>query len=241
NQLQLDAQVFLQGKKKLPCKRITGFQFSPSDPSKVLVTSADSQVRLLCGVDVIFKFKGPRVSGSQLAVSFTADGKHIVSASEDSTIYLCDYVSHDKTTTSKAKNIWSCESFLSHNTSIAIPWCGMKKFTAGSPPNLSVGDDPAGSNVGNEQSNQDLLNGMHLSSTPNCFSLSRGLLLESFPKGSATWPEEKLPNSRLTAVSPKMYRSGYMFLKSSCQNTCCQNTCSSTTQNVNQGSDSKCI
>ncbi|KAL6961038.1 hypothetical protein U1Q18_038801 [Sarracenia purpurea var. burkii] len=216
-------------------------QFSPSDPSKVLVTSADSQVRLLCGVDVIFKFKGPRVSGSQLAASFTADGKHIVSASEDSTIYLWDYVSHDKTATSKAKNIWSCESFLSHNASIAIPWCGMKKFTAGSPPNLSVGDDPAGSNVGNEQSNQDLLNGMHLSSTPNCFPLSRGLLLESFPKGSVTWPEEKLPNSRLTAVSPKMYRSGYKFLKSSCQNTCCQNTCSSTTQNVNQGSDSKCI
>ena len=26
NQLQLDAQICLQGKKKLPCKRITGFQ-----------------------------------------------------------------------------------------------------------------------------------------------------------------------------------------------------------------------
>ncbi|KAI8569836.1 hypothetical protein RHMOL_Rhmol02G0307600 [Rhododendron molle] len=60
NQLKLEGVICLKGKKKLgvPCKRITGFQFSPSDPTKVLVTSADSQVRVLCGVDVILKFNG---------------------------------------------------------------------------------------------------------------------------------------------------------------------------------------
>lgn len=37
---------------------ISGFQFCPSDPSTVMVTSADSQVRILSGVNVISKFKG---------------------------------------------------------------------------------------------------------------------------------------------------------------------------------------
>ncbi|KAJ6946013.1 hypothetical protein NC651_000937 [Populus alba x Populus x berolinensis] len=58
NRLQLDAQICLQGKKKLPGRRITGFEFSPSDPSKLVVTSADSLVRVICGLDVICKFRG---------------------------------------------------------------------------------------------------------------------------------------------------------------------------------------
>lgn len=33
-------------------------QFCPSDSSKVMVTSADSQVRILSGVNVMCKFKG---------------------------------------------------------------------------------------------------------------------------------------------------------------------------------------
>ncbi|XP_057478557.1 uncharacterized protein LOC130765954 isoform X2 [Actinidia eriantha] len=213
NQLQLDAQIFLQGKKKLPCKRITGFQFCPSDPSKVLVTSADSQVRVLRGVDVIYKLKGRRISGSQVTASFTADGKHIVSASEDSNICIWDYGSQD-ITPSRAKNIWSCESFFSHNASIAIPWCSMP----GSLPNPSVGDDLVRPITVNGQCNEDLLKSLPLSS-PNCFSLSRGLLLESLSKGSVTWPEEKLPNSRLMAISPKMSTSEYKLWKSACQNT----------------------
>ncbi|CAL5442779.1 unnamed protein product [Camellia sinensis] len=192
NQLQLDAQICLQGKKKLPCKRIISFQFSPSDPSKVLVTSADSQVRVLCGVNVIFKFKGPRVSGNRVTASFTSDGKHIVSANENSNVYIWDYISQDRTS-SKAKTIRSCENFVSHKTSIAIPWCGTKTMS-GSLSSPSMGN--------------------HLADSSNdCFSLSRGLLLESLPKGSATWPEEKLPNS-----SP-MCKSKYNFLKSAYQNT----------------------
>nr|DAD17973.1 TPA_asm: hypothetical protein HUJ06_019436 [Nelumbo nucifera] len=58
NHLQLVKQICLQGKKKSPGKRITGFQFSPSDPTKLMVTSADSQVRILDGFDVIFKYRG---------------------------------------------------------------------------------------------------------------------------------------------------------------------------------------
>lgn len=86
NQLQMGSQVCLPGKKKLARKRITGFQvticfqfyftrrtrayyvlknwctnfmqYCPSDSSKVMVTSADSQVRILCRSNIICKFKG---------------------------------------------------------------------------------------------------------------------------------------------------------------------------------------
>ncbi|GFS31539.1 thiamin diphosphate-binding fold (THDP-binding) superfamily protein [Actinidia rufa] len=103
-------------------------EFSPSDPTKVLVTSADSQVRVLCGADVIFKFKSKhRVMPGNFRKSgdcfFTADRRHVVLAGEDSNVY-----------------------------------------------------------------------------------------------GSATWPEEKLPNSREMPVSPTMRRSEYKLLKSACQN-----------------------
>ena len=50
---------------------------------------------------------GRRISGRQVTASITADGKHTVSASEDSNIYIWDYVSQD-VTHSRAKNIWSC-------------------------------------------------------------------------------------------------------------------------------------
>ncbi|KAJ6347255.1 hypothetical protein OIU76_003863, partial [Salix suchowensis] len=124
NQLQLDAQICLQGKKKLPGKRITGFEFSPSDPSKVVVTSADSRVRVLCGLDVVCKFRGLRSAANQTSASFTSDGKHIISTSEDFNVYVWNNAGHERT--SRAKNIQSCESFLSQNASVAIPWRGIE-------------------------------------------------------------------------------------------------------------------
>lgn len=49
-------------------------------------------------------------------------------------------------------------------------------------------------------------------SPPDCLSLSRGIFPESLTKGSATWPEEKLPGSPLSASSP-FYKPEYKFLK----------------------------
>ncbi|CAK9169346.1 unnamed protein product [Ilex paraguariensis] len=212
NCLQLGSQICLHGKKKLPGKRITGFQFCPNDLTKVIVTSADSQVRVLSGANVICKFKGNQNSGSQASASFTSDGKHIVSATEDSNICMWNYLSQDRIS-SKAKKIKSCESFLSHNASIAIPWCGMSIVSR-----TSSGDDLPGCVLANQRFGEDLHRKMPLSS-PDCFSLSRGFLLEALHKGSATWPEEKLPNSSPLAISPSFYKSGYKFLKSAYQST----------------------
>lgn len=60
NQLQMDQEINVHGKKKVTSKRISGLQFLPSDTDsyKVMVTSADSQIRIICGDDVICKLKG---------------------------------------------------------------------------------------------------------------------------------------------------------------------------------------
>ena len=149
---------------------------------------------------------GVRNVGSQSSTSFTADGKHIVSASEDSNVHLWSCNNQERAS-SRAKDIWSCESFPSQNAWIAIPWCGLKTTTEPLPsPRLT-------------RSLPGLENGQEMTSSPDCFSAAREFLLESLPRGSATWPEEKLPNSSPMAVSPSMCRSEYKFLKSACQNT----------------------
>lgn len=216
NRLQLDAQICLQGKKKSPGKRITGFQFTPSDPSKVMVTSADSLVRIVCGNNVICKFRGLRNSGSQMSASFTSDGKHVVSATEDSNVYIWNYTNQDKTS-SRTKKIWSSESFLSHNASIAIPWCGAKATPDAIPSPTLIGDT-RGTGLVNGQRHPNL--DEHLEhkapiSSPDCFSSSG--FLESLPRGTATWPEEKLVSSSPLAISPTMLTSKLRFLKSALQ------------------------
>ncbi|XP_010267520.1 PREDICTED: 2-deoxy-glucose resistant protein 2 [Nelumbo nucifera] len=220
NHLQLVKQICLQGKKKSPGKRITGFQFSPSDPTKLMVTSADSQVRILDGFDVIFKYRGLRNAGSQISASFTSDGKHIVSASEDSNIYIWDYISEDGPAPSQAKSIWSCERFISDNASVAIPWCGVMSTTMETQSTFQIPEKSAISSQGNKWQHYPLdwnsHNVLPLSS-PDHFSPSHGLFSEALPKGSATWPEEKLPTLGSLTVSSTMCKSQYKFLKASCQ------------------------
>ncbi|XP_031252828.1 WD repeat-containing protein 44-like [Pistacia vera] len=201
NHLQLDAEICLHSKKKSPCKRITGFQFLPQDSSKVMVTCADSQVRILQGLNVIGKYKG--VAGNQLSACFTSDGKHMVSACEDSNVYIWNSIDQEEPAT-EAKNIRSWERFTT-NASIAIPWCGLKCRNPENEWQFNVsGDDSA-----------EILS----SFSPARFNLSQEYFLESFPKGSATWPEEKLPAlNPLSSTSP-MHKSQYKFLKSSCQST----------------------
>ncbi|KAL2342638.1 hypothetical protein Fmac_003923 [Flemingia macrophylla] len=199
NHLQLDAQLCLGGKKKTSGKRITGFQFSPSDPNKLLVASADSHVSILSGADVIYKFKGLKSAG-QMHASFTTDGKHIVSVSEDSNVCIWNYTGQDRST-SKPKKILSLESFVSHNAAIAVPWCGIESMP-GTLLSPSLGEDT---------------NPKCSLPSPDCFFLSRGFLSEMIPKVSATWPEETLVDSCQTVISPTMCKSEYKFLRNACK------------------------
>lgn len=63
---------------------------------------------------------------SQISASFTADGQHIISASEDCNVSVWSHVSHDIRMSNHVKSIWSCERFFSTNASIAIPWHGLE-------------------------------------------------------------------------------------------------------------------
>ncbi|KAM3202607.1 hypothetical protein P3L10_030231 [Capsicum annuum] len=65
NRLQMGLPVSFQGKKKLTNKTVTGFHYFPNDSSKVMVTSVDSQVRILCGSNIICKFKGVQNEGDE--------------------------------------------------------------------------------------------------------------------------------------------------------------------------------
>ncbi|XP_010238654.3 uncharacterized protein LOC100842788 isoform X2 [Brachypodium distachyon] len=131
--LSAEAQIDIQSKKrKSQAKKITGFQFSPANPSEVLVTSADSQIRVFDGVTMVQKFRGFKNTSSQIAAAYTSDGRYVVCASEDSHVFVW------KTTRSapaaapgiggigmKPKT-WcttrSYENFYCKDVSAAVPW-----------------------------------------------------------------------------------------------------------------------
>ncbi|XWS48767.1 hypothetical protein CRYUN_Cryun13aG0104500 [Craigia yunnanensis] len=215
NRLQLEAPIYLQGKKKLPGKKITGFEFSPCDPSEVIITSADSLVRVLSGRDVVCKLKasGFRIATSQISATFSQDGKQIISASEDSNVYIWNYTNPEKNC-SKVKNVSSCESFLSHNASVAIPWRGIETI-----PGTLTSPKLRGDLRANGQKHQNPkveLEQLMPHSSPDCFSLTR-VLLESLTRGSATWPEETLHNASPATVASDMCKFELKVLKSAYQ------------------------
>ncbi|CAN4126168.1 unnamed protein product [Withania somnifera] len=119
----------LEPKKKSVAKKVTGFQFAPGNPAEVLVTSADSRVRILDGLEMTHKFRGFRNTSSQISASFSQDGKYIVSASEDSQVYIWKR-EEPKTASSKSRsvvNVQTYEHFPCKDVSVAIPWLGSIK------------------------------------------------------------------------------------------------------------------
>ncbi|KAI4995647.1 hypothetical protein ZWY2020_035550 [Hordeum vulgare] len=223
NRLELESQVSLNGRKKSPLKRIVGFQYCPSDPKKLMVTSGDSQVRILDGVHVISNYKGLQ-SSSQVAASFTPDGDHIISASDDSRIYMWNHVNQLAPVTSRVKTVWSYERFFSNDVSIAIPWNASQSRNsislACNIPSLRQevsGDLCDIQDITSRCQTEDCLEDDNMFRLPSGnFTLSRAFLAESAPRGSATWPEEHLASNSATAST--LRKSQYKFLKASCQN-----------------------
>ncbi|GAB4833795.1 hypothetical protein Ancab_032044 [Ancistrocladus abbreviatus] len=128
--LNQTSQFDIEVKKKSSPKKITGFEFVPDNPSEVLVTSADSRIRIYDGSEVIQKFRGFRNTSSQIAASFTMDGKYIICASEDSNVYVWKK-EEPRNTGGKGKgliNTRSYESFQCRDVSVAIAWPGSGKF-----------------------------------------------------------------------------------------------------------------
>ncbi|GAU21841.1 hypothetical protein TSUD_176870 [Trifolium subterraneum] len=121
--------VELRNKKKNLLKKVTGFQFSPSNPSEVLITSGDSRIRIVEG------FRNPN---SQMAASFTPNGRFIISPSEDSQVYVWKNEEHKSSSTGKARTLLitqAHEQFPCKDVSVAIPWPHMIK---GDPPQVPI-------------------------------------------------------------------------------------------------------
>lgn len=175
--LSLNTQVHLHSRKKSSGSRITGIQFFESDSPRVMITSEDSKIHVLDGVEIVQKYKGPSKSGSHTSATFSSTGKHIISVGEDSRVYLWNNAEINIQASKQTKSIRSCEHFLSEGISVAIPWSGKA--------------DDFGS------SNFDPLRGEHqevYSKTWDSkrFSVGNWFSLDKSSRGSVTWPEEML-------------------------------------------------
>ncbi|TYK23524.1 WD repeat-containing protein 44 [Cucumis melo var. makuwa] len=132
SKLEQKHQVDIQSKKKNHGKKITGFQFVPGSPTEVLVTSADSRIRILEGAEITHRFRGFRNTSSQITASFSQDGKYVICASEDSQVFV--WKREEPRNPSGKKGLMAIrghEHFPCKDVSVAIPWPGM---ISGEPP-----------------------------------------------------------------------------------------------------------
>ncbi|XP_047081870.1 WD repeat-containing protein 44-like [Lolium rigidum] len=133
NMLHYKKQIDLQLKKKKSSqKKITGFQFVPGSSSRVIITSADSRIRVADGFELLHKFKGFRNTSSQISACSAANGRYIISASEDSNVYIWRY--SDDSKPSRKKNIISVtnthERFHCESVTVAVAWpCTSARMT----------------------------------------------------------------------------------------------------------------
>ncbi|KAK4714764.1 hypothetical protein R3W88_020671 [Solanum pinnatisectum] len=205
NKLQQKAQINLQNKKKKAHqKKITGFQFVPGSTSEVLITSADSRIRVVDGVDLVHKFKGFRNTNSQISASVTADGRYVVCASEDSHVYIWKHEGDSRPSRNRGVTITqSYEHFHCQDVSVAIPWPGISD-------NLRLSDSSLGEQNGHADHLDEVSTANHpptpieengtecsplvsgCSNSPLHGTLSGAMNSYFFDKFSATWPEEKL-------------------------------------------------
>ncbi|KFK27037.1 hypothetical protein AALP_AA8G325800 [Arabis alpina] len=186
NKLQQRSEINLKNrKKKSNHKKITGFQFVAGSSSEVLVTSADSRTRVVDGVDLVHKFKGFRNTNSQISASLTSNGKFLVSASEDSNVYVWNYDSDSRAGRSKRVTVTnSYENFYCRDVSVAAPWPGKmsNNQSNNSPDELPFTANNPPTPVNDPTNNKTVINGIISSATNRYF----------FDRISATWPEEKL-------------------------------------------------
>ncbi|KAJ4966513.1 hypothetical protein NE237_018362 [Protea cynaroides] len=188
--LHLDAQICIQGRKKCSGNRITGIQFSSDDSQRVMITSADSKVRILHGVEVIHKYRGLRKSGSQMSASLTSDGRHIISVGEDSHVYVWNYDTPSVPSSRQPKSVRSCEHFFAEGVSVAIPWSGGEKE------NMELACCSSRCFL-QPQEQSDSASRVRDSDR---FSLGSWFSMDGLTRSSATWPEEKLPSWDIPVV-----------------------------------------
>ncbi|TKY73855.1 WD repeat-containing protein [Spatholobus suberectus] len=181
---QLDAQICVNGKRRTSGNKITGIQFSQKNHQRVMITSEDSRVRILEGVELVQTYKALPRSGSQMSGSFTSGGEHIISVGEDSRVYIWNFNDLGNTSSKSTKSKYSCEYFGSEGVTVAIPWSGM-----------SAEQRDSGNDFTHYSSEmQHQLEAAHGLRDSERFSFGSWFSIDGTCRGSVTWPEEKLPS-----------------------------------------------
>ncbi|KAI7733367.1 hypothetical protein M8C21_018619 [Ambrosia artemisiifolia] len=214
NRLQQKSQINLQNKKKKPHhKKITGFQFAPGSKSEVLITSADSRIRVVDGVELIHKFKGFRNTNSQISACMSANGRYVVCASEDSNVYIWKHEPDSRASRNKGVTVTqSYEHFHCQDVSMAIPWPGISDTCWGfglTEPTRLNGDnerlDEEASTANHPPTPEDETNRIDSSlvGSPLHGTISSAPNGYFFDRISPTWPEEKLVMANTKNPSPR--------------------------------------
>ena len=118
---------------------------------------------------------------------------------------MWNHVDHVSPTHNHVKSSRSYERLISAHASVAIPWHGPTSRNSASEVPQENCADPLGNNT------------IYLSPAGS-FTLSPEFFSEFLPKGTATWPEEKLPLS-FSVMAPTLCKSQYKFLKTSFRNS----------------------
>ncbi|CAH1449906.1 unnamed protein product [Lactuca virosa] len=200
NKLQQKSQINLQNKKKKPHhKKITGFQFAPGSSTQVLITSADSRVRVVDGEELVHKFKGFRNTNSQISAYLASNGRYVVCASEDSNVYVWKHEGDSRASRTKGVTVTqSYEHFHCQDVSMAIPWPGMTDWGYNFSGELDVAvGSTAAANHHHPPTPENESNGTHGSPLTSVNSPVNGTITSAtngyfFDRISATWPEERL-------------------------------------------------
>lgn len=125
---------------------------------------------------------GPWKSKALSSPSLTSDGRYLISAGKDSHVYIWNFAN-----SGDAKSVHSCELFFSKDVTTAVPWPGVRQdgHTKPSSPTEKSASAPALRRHGECRS-------------PGPWSFADGT------KGSATWPEEKLPSAAKAKGGPQL-------------------------------------
>ncbi|TVU16612.1 hypothetical protein EJB05_40185, partial [Eragrostis curvula] len=203
NKLQYKSQIDLRiRKKKSGQKKITGFQFAPGSSSEVLITSADSRIRVVNGDELVHKFKGFRNTSSQISASVAPNGKYIVCASEDSHVYMWRHEnsSHPSRSRSAVDVTNSYEHFHCHDVTVAVTWPGAEARGSFGSRTSRHSDSDGATNSGRDVpvQNSDAADTVihRCDESPAREGVSKSGSKHPVDGASSPWPDEKLPSAK---------------------------------------------
>uniref|UniRef100_A0A0E0GA86 Uncharacterized protein n=1 Tax=Oryza nivara TaxID=4536 RepID=A0A0E0GA86_ORYNI len=124
-----DGQGALVGSHKGKCHV---YDISGSS-SKVIITSADSRIRVIDSFELVCKFKGFRNTNSQISACSAVKGRYLISASEDSHVYMwrCNDDSEPNTKKGIVSITNTHEHFHCEGVTVAVSWpCASSTMTS---------------------------------------------------------------------------------------------------------------